>query len=181
MNKDSGFTLVELMIAIVVMGIILAMAVPNFRSFVLDNRLVTQANDFMTTLSIARSEAIKRGAQVTVCKSADGSNCTTANRWEQGWITFVDSDKDETVDAGETIIQVHEAMPSGNTLRGSADVDDYISYVGSGAAGESGDLILCDDRGYGDGSKPRAIIIGLAGRARAADANDSAATLNACP
>ena len=58
---NQGFTLVELMVTLAVAAIILAIAAPSFSQMIRDHRLITTANDFMGTMQLARSEAIRRG------------------------------------------------------------------------------------------------------------------------
>jgi len=167
---SAGFTLIELMVAIFISAIVLTMAVPSFTATVQNNRVTAQVNDFVSTLNLARSEAIKRGARVTVCKSADGSSCDASSTgWEQGWIVFVDSDGDETHDGGETILLTSEGLSEGTTLRGapSADVNKYVSYRSSGkttfpVSGGIVALILCDPRN--DDSVTKAITVAPTGR-----------------
>ena len=81
-----GFTLIELMVAIMVLGILLGIAVPSFRDAALGSRLTGYANDLVAGVQIARSEAIKRNAPVTLCASEDGETCGTDAGWEVGWI-----------------------------------------------------------------------------------------------
>lgn len=152
-----------------VAAILVTVAVPSFRTLIQNNRLTTEINEYLTSLSIARSEAVKRADRVTICISSDGAACITTGDWAQGWIIFIDSDNDATVDAGEEILRVHGALSIGTTLIGSADVDDYISYESDGssqttaAAVQSGTIILCDDRGSGNG---KGIELNATGRAR---------------
>lgn len=154
---------------LVVGAIILTVAVPSFRALIQNNRLTTEINEFLTAISITRSEAVKRGDRVTMCISSDGATCITTGDWVQGWIVFIDSDNDATVDAGEEILRVHGALSTGSTLDGSASLDDYISYESDGTsqlitgAVQSGTAILCDDRGSGNG---KGIAINATGRAR---------------
>lgn len=152
MAQQRGFTLIELIITLVVAGVLLAVAIPGFTEMIKNNRLATAANAFVTSANIARSEAIKRGVRVTVCKSADGVNCTTSNDWEQGWIVFADLDNNATFDAGDTLIRVHEGLPGTVTMKGGGNVADYLSFVGTGqsqltnGSAQSGTVSLCDDR-----------------------------------
>jgi type IV fimbrial biogenesis protein FimT len=84
----SGFTIVELMITVGVASILLAVAVPSFNQLMVTNRLTTQANDFVSAINFARSEAIKRNASVSLCRvgSATGTTCaTSAGNWSN-WI-----------------------------------------------------------------------------------------------
>ncbi|NOY67755.1 MAG: prepilin-type N-terminal cleavage/methylation domain-containing protein [Gammaproteobacteria bacterium] len=73
-NNQSGFTLIEVMMVIVLGSIIITLAIPGFRSFIQNNRIVTQTNGLVTSLILARSEAIKRGTRVSVCASSDSSS-----------------------------------------------------------------------------------------------------------
>lgn len=69
MNRNSGFTLIELMVTLAVAVIIATIAVPNFKLLIQDNRTVTQTNALISALNLARSEAIKRGGNVSVCRT----------------------------------------------------------------------------------------------------------------
>jgi type IV fimbrial biogenesis protein FimT len=81
-----GFTLIELMVAIMVLAVLLGIAVPSFRDAALGSRLTAYANDLVASAQIARSEAIKRNASVLLCASEDGAECGTDAGWEVGWI-----------------------------------------------------------------------------------------------
>lgn len=166
MNTPSGFTLIELMVSIAMLSILLAIAVPSYQALVVNNRLATQTNEFVATLTLARSEAVKRGTRVTVCKSSDQSACTTTGDWTQGWLVFADDDSDGTFDTGEPLLQVHGALPSGVALTGNTLVSDYVSYIASGAAQRSsgavqtGTLTMC----HAQSGKARVLTVNNAGR-----------------
>jgi len=91
MKRSRGFTLIELMITLVLAAIILTLAVPGFQDIIRNNRAATQANELVTALSLARSEAVKRGARVSLCPSADQASCTGGTDWSNGWIVFLDT------------------------------------------------------------------------------------------
>jgi len=181
---QTGFTLVELMITLVIAAILLSMAVPSFITTLQNNRIVTQANNFVTSLNIARSEAIKRGARITVCKSADNASCTGAGSWNQGWIIFVDANSDAAVNLGEELIRAYGPIEGGNTLNGTGNVANYISYVNTGFSQltsgglQSGEIVLCDDRGFVATS--RVIILSATGQIRPVPTDDAAVTAAAC-
>jgi type IV fimbrial biogenesis protein FimT len=173
---QQGFTLLELIITLAVVAILSAIALPGFDTFIRNNRLTTQANAFVSALSLARSEAIKRGSRVVVCKSADGKQCSKNNGFEQGWIVFADSNNNATVDPSDEIIRVFAAMPVGMTLTGNRFISDYISYTADGInksinnGPQDGTLTLCQETG----NPGRQIIVGRRGRVQVQ-------TLASCP
>jgi type IV fimbrial biogenesis protein FimT len=158
------------MITLIIAAILVTVAIPSFTTTIQNNRVTTQINDFVSTLHLARTEAIKRGARITVCKSPDASNCNTSSTgWEQGWIVFIDSDADETRDSGETLLLTSEGLSTGSTLTGAAgaDVNNYISFRPSGKTtfpvnGGEVAIILCDSRQ--DDSLMKAITVAPTGR-----------------
>ena len=94
MAKESGLTLVELLVTIVVLSVLLALGVPGLQNFVKNNRLTAQANDLVVALQLARSEAVKRGTGSIVCASANEATCSGSDDWTTGWIVFTDVDQD---------------------------------------------------------------------------------------
>lgn len=173
MNADKGFTLIELLVTLAVAVIVLMVAVPNFRAFVQQNRLATTTNTIVTALNLTRSEAVRRGARVTLCKSADGQTCTSSGNWDQGWIVFSDPDSNGEV-GGASIIRMHAGLHADQTLTGSSDVAGYISYAASGQSRmlndsfQAGTLTLCERGGIG-----RSIILSAGGRVRTEEGDAS--------
>ena len=155
-----GFTLIELLVTITIAAILLAVAVPNYLTFIQNGRLTSQANDLVTMLNYARSEAIKRGVRITVCSSTTGTSCAASTTWDSGFIMFVDNDGDGVVDAGEDILQVRQAMEGGNTLRAAGL--NRVTYQSNGfSSGFMDTFRLCDTRGT---ASARAITISMQGR-----------------
>lgn len=131
MMLSRGFTLIELMITIAIAAILLSVAVPNFQSFVVNSRITTQANDFISDLALARSEAAKRNTRVTICTSTDQTTCT-ASAWGAGRIVFVDTGTagDAT---GDLVLKVSQPMPGGLTLTGANLPNaNYVQFTGRG-------------------------------------------------
>ena len=181
-----AFTAVELLITLTLVAILLAFGVPSYKTFVANNRMTAQYNQVLASLNLARSEAVKRGSSVTICKSSDGASCDTGgNHWEEGWIVFADTGTIGSA-AGDTILQVAGHLKGDNTLRpsmaaGSATAfDNYVTFKGSGiaygsgggATGQAGSLALCDTRGV---QEAKAININASGRIALATDTDAAA------
>lgn len=172
-KTQTGFTLMEMIATIVIAAIMITMAVPGLATFMNNNRMVTQINDFVASANIARMEAVKRAAHVVVCKSSNLTSCATSGGgWEQGWIAFVDSDSSGTHDAGEDIITSHGPLSSGITLTGSASNSTYVTadvsstfYFksdGSSNLTAYGEIVLCDTNRHT--SVPKAVVINPVGR-----------------
>jgi type IV fimbrial biogenesis protein FimT len=104
-TMQRGFTLIELMIAVAITGILAMVAVPAFNDAMLRSRLSSIANTFVSSAQLARSEAIKRNTRVNLCASSDGSTCTGA--WVNGWIV---------VAADGTLLSSQAAVPGGYVL-----------------------------------------------------------------
>jgi type IV fimbrial biogenesis protein FimT len=182
-NKSTmvGFTLIELMVTIALAAIILTQAVPSFNALVQNNRLISQKNEFISTLNLARSEALKRGTRVTVCASTDQTTCDTAD-WEQGWIVFSDRNADRVLDSGtgaclateDCLIRVSVGLSDGNSLSakksGAAADTGFVQYTPRGAVDAAATFTFCDKRGD---SHARATNINNLGRA--ISASDSGA------
>jgi len=183
-RKQTGFTLVELMITLLIAAILLSQAVPSFLTMLQNSRITTQANDYVTSLNVARSEAVKRGSRITVCKSTNNTTCIASGGWQQGWIIFVDADNDAVVDNGEEVLRAHGPFEPGNTLVGTGNTANYISFIGSGFSQltnggvQNGELVMCDNRGFG--SNARAIILSASGAVRTVPADDATVVATLC-
>src|ERR1700746_2558911 len=103
-RRQRGFTLVELMVAIAVLAVLLVLAAPSFTNASLPSKLRSLANSLRGASQLARSEAIKRDAVVTLCVSANGATCGAGN-WSQGWIV--------TTGGGAPPLQSVQAAPTG--------------------------------------------------------------------
>lgn len=184
MNRGSGFTLIELLVTIAIAAILLALAVPSFRETTLNNQRATLTNELLADLNYARTQAVSLRAPVTVCRTVGPTaplpTCATGTGWEEGWIVFVDSNNNGTLEAadatrdvnGDGITNASDAAPLRRqgaaqifTIRGNGlpalGVVNRISFAPTGAA-NAGTLIACDSRD--DFTKARAIVVSLGGR-----------------
>lgn len=165
-TRQTGFTVIELMIVVTIAGILLAVSVPAFQDVI--NRAVvnSQARTLLAAVNYTRSEAIRRNADVTLCPSADGSGCD--DDWSEGWLVFADNDGDGAVDAadGEEVLRVYDGPGSGSTVSFSGG-DDMLQYDGTGFSRQSGaaarQFVVCPSDNNADNAQ--GIDISLTGRA----------------
>lgn len=179
---NHGFTLVELLIAMAVAGVLLSLAAPNFSYAMLNSAQIVKTNELMGALRIARSEAIKRSTRTAVCARADNDTCGTD--WSNGFIAFVDSgdpllpgaDTPGVIDATEEILRVAQATEGAawilNRARliNTAETPTERAFIRFGPRGTShwkgsGYFAICDTRGQ---ESAKAINISLSGDPRRA-------------
>jgi type IV fimbrial biogenesis protein FimT len=131
---QAGYTLVELLVVMALGTILLSVAVPSMTEMLNTQRSNAAGSAFLSSLNLARVEAIKRNARVVVCKSAAGLSCDLTGGWNQGRIMFHDVNNNAALDADEQLIERHGAMPEGLSLTGNTQVANYVSYSASGSA-----------------------------------------------
>lgn len=158
---NRGFTLIELIVTLTIIGILVALAAPGMQSFVSSNRLTTQVNDLLGDINLARSEAIKRNATAGICMTAvSGTSCETTGSWTNGWLVYyVCPATDSSCTAGNNVmLKIHEALAGNNTLSAPANqiVFSKSGLLSSGA----GQFTLADPNNGGK----RIVCIGTTGR-----------------
>jgi type IV fimbrial biogenesis protein FimT len=169
-----GVTLIELIVVLTIVGILTMMGAPSFNDAIRTTRLATSVNELVTSLSLARNEAIKRNRRVIVQRT--GAN------WENGWQVFVDIDGSDTFnDNGnatlcepnieDCLLQVHDALSGFYTLRFKGFTNDnLIRYTPSGTINNNnGTFYLCDNSDGNNIPEPntaKLVIINTIGRPR---------------
>ena len=171
-SRPGGFTMIELMVVVAIIAVLATVAAPSFKDAILSNKLAGFANSFVSSVQLARSEAIKRNSTVRVCRSADGTSCATSGTWQQGWIVFHDINNDQAVSSGETVIQVQGQLSSDYHFTGDS-YNIVFQPLGGGAGIAS--LILC--RAVpSPGPQERAITVSPTGRASVSTTRTSVCT-----
>jgi len=125
----SGFTIVEMMIAIAIVTVLTAIALPNLTQFLARNNLAGATNEIIAGINQARAEAIARSSTVTICPSNNGNRCNNGN-WERGWLVFSDPNANRAFDAGEDAIAISSGVGSA-----SIDVDGLNAGLSFNATG----------------------------------------------
>jgi type IV fimbrial biogenesis protein FimT len=173
-----GFTLLELMVSLAIVGTLLAVGIPAMGDFIRNSRITGAANDVMGALHYARSEAVKRRLPVTFCTSANAVEDNEANpdatcaasAFLTGWMVFVDTNDSGQRDAGELILS--QRGPINELITARSEVNPLrVTYLLNGFAKNTNGarLVFCDDRGNeaaaGELSAARAIFVSVTGRA----------------
>lgn len=165
-----GFTLTEILAALAIASILMAVALPAMKSVGILMNLSSLSNGFLSQLHLARSEAIKRKSRVVLCKSADGVRCSASGGWEQGTIIFQDANNSGLREDGELLIQRGESLPHGYRLVGNENVMRYISFNPLGMTQlisgdfQAGTLTLCSSST--ERVAARQVVISAVGRPR---------------
>ena len=171
-KPTQGFTIIELMIAIAVLAVILTTAVPAMGRFLEQQRLTAAANGLVAHLQFARGQAISRNTLVAACPSSDGSSCTGGNRWDEGWIVYLDPQKTGQPAQATDVLRVVQALPEHVIHSGGRH---RVRFRGSGVAYGTNLTIRVCARGNPDAA--RAVIVSNPGRVRATRKVDPASCL----
>ena len=133
-TQQLGFTLIEIMTAIAIGGILMAIALPSFTNMTQNSCLTVKANSFVNSLQFARSEAIKQNSPITLNALNAGDN---TNEWGTGW---------RIVDNAATDIRLVELECGSTTLNETTTNDTSITYTSDGFIDAVGTFEICDNR-----------------------------------
>jgi type IV fimbrial biogenesis protein FimT len=165
--RNVGFSLLELMMALMIFAVLFTTVPPAYRGWIAAQQLANHAHFVADTLDRARSEAIKHGYRVNVCKTQDGRQCTDRGSWESGWLMYVDENHDGEIDPDEIVLHREGPAPDGITMHGNRPVADYVSYTSLGHARllngalQMGTFLVCKP-----GQNALKVVLANSGRAR---------------
>ncbi|MEH6358549.1 MAG: GspH/FimT family pseudopilin [Pseudomonadales bacterium] len=170
-RKLLGFTLVELLVSLAIGAVLLFVAAPVFTSIVRAGYLSTQTHLFVSAVNYARTEAIQRKQTVFICARLN-NHCQNNQKWEQGWLIFVDENRNGALDNDE-LIQVSGGFEVGYTLRPNVSASnllfrsDGVVRRGTGALPLMTFRLCAPDAGAGNlAERSREIVINATGRMR---------------
>jgi len=164
-RHHSGYTLYELLLTLILVGILVSVGLPSFSGTLARSRQVTEINALFHAIHLSRKESIRRRHVLALCASVDGGSCDAAGDWSTGWILFhnADSDSPLQVDPGESVILAHRVDASIRVVanRRAFTLGAVFRRVTNGT------IVVCDRQ---DRVAPKALVVSYTGRPRLADA-----------
>lgn len=127
-----GVTLIELIVTISILIVLATIAVPSFFDATLSGKLTAYSNGMISSVYLARSEALKRNANVTLCMSSNGTSCSMTGGWEQGWIVLAPD--------GVTVLQHQAALTQGFVVTSSTT---QIVFQSTGVGATAATFRIC--------------------------------------
>jgi type IV fimbrial biogenesis protein FimT len=128
MKRQTGFSIMELMIVVAIVAILFAIGIPSFRYVTNANRASAEVNGLLGDLMYARAEAVRQGTAVVVCTSADGQSCANVLTWAGGWIVCV-ANGAGTCDNTTAVLRVQRLFTSTDSLNSNVSAIGF-SRVG---------------------------------------------------
>lgn len=165
-GAGAGFTLIELMIVLVILAVVLVFALPGFSNIFLGTRLTNYSNEIVSSVHLARGEAIKRNADITLCASADGATCSAANAWGAGWIVL---------DTDDRVVSSNAAVAPGFLVVEASNINTLV-FDGSGLVSTAATFKICR-QSPSIGSQEREVLVTNIGRTSVSTNNNA----ESCP
>lgn len=160
-KKHQGFSLLELLITFSIITIILGLTLPSHSQFLSKTKQTIASEQLLQAIKLTREEALLRGVNVTLCKSANHQNC--GGTWQAGYIIFVDKTHNGVVNDQADVLYVFNAHEGVLNWRSSLNRDDLQMLPSGLSAGENGTFSYSPNQL----SKPVwTIVVNQAGRAR---------------
>ena len=161
-SKRDGFTIIELIIGIAILGIITAIAMPNLNLFLVNMRIDNEISQIYRLVLSARNSAISMERNVTLCPLNAANTCT--NTWGGELSVFIDLDNDNVYEPlnNEVLLKVKPAIQNNDTLTYAGFSRITFAPTGQLAAALNSTFIYCPQ---GFNNLGRAVLLNASGRA----------------
>ena len=160
-GANSGLSLIELLVSLAIVGLILGAGVPAIGGIVAKQEVRSAHARLFRHLSMARQEAVNLGQQTVICPSTDGLGCSGGTQWRDGWLSFVDLNRNRLRDPGELALGTG-LLPARVSVITSRARRAIRFLPNGGSPGSNLTFVICPT----SGADPQAIILSNAGRAR---------------
>ena len=156
-----GYSLYELLITMGVFALVLTLGIPSFGKIVANHRLRVEVDALFHAVHLARKESIVRRRAVTLCPTHDGEHCAGGFDWSDGWMMFVNLDRDRPArrDDGEPVLRHHTAILHNEITANRRS----FSFRTTALRATNGTIVVCDRTRR---VAPRALIVSYTGRPR---------------
>jgi type IV fimbrial biogenesis protein FimT len=143
---QGGVTLIELMVAVLLTALVLALGVPGYQTLIGNAQRSSVLTEISASLMYARAEAIRRAAPVSLCAGDQEHGCDTGHPsdWSRGWILFLDASGNRRLDGGDEILRVHRFKAPRYRLQAAQGLERGLTFRASGFAHRAGVLIYCE-------------------------------------
>jgi type IV fimbrial biogenesis protein FimT len=161
-----GMALIELVAVLVILAILLASALPSLQSLTARAQLTTAKNSLILGLQRARAEAASRGRDSVLCPSEDGLRCLDGSDWSNGWVLFVDFNRNGRFDPVEPLL-LSQSLDADRVSVRSTSGRRRITYRSLGeSAGSNVTFVICSRRRPEHAGQ---VIVANSGRVRSLD------------
>lgn len=172
-NRSAGFTLIEILVVLAIVGILVAMAVPSFNTMLMRRSVQGAADALVTDIRYARSEALRRSVRVSICSLATGTQDTCSGSpavWVNGWMVFIDTDPGAgnvgtRQAATEEIVRVQQ--PPSNILSiasTAASTKNVLTFEANGIAKNANETLVITPTTAGSATNNRLVCTSSTGR-----------------
>ena len=173
LTKSYGVTLLELVVVVAIVGVLITLAVPSFRNLAERSAVSGHVNNFIGALRFARSEAIKAGTTVVMCRSTNSETptptcATSGDNWGLGWIIFVNRDLDNNNNYnsanGDTLVKVQGPLASSGGIAPAATVGKFV-FKSTGMMSAGASQMVFNSQSLAS-NQQKIVCISFQGRAR---------------